>query len=431
MPLPQEQSSDKLAARNFDQAHGVRFRVTLLAIGVSILICMVFLGSYLLDGEYLLFAALLPFLLPMILFGYLIWRTGRYRYVLLYLLFVYTTMGLFNLISSPVYLLDAFFIPVMSGLAFLILHVRHAALAVLYLLLLYFSTALTVYYFEPFPVLYSNDDVASLVIGFVAALIGSVTIFYYFARAYQASSASLGNSLIALSKANDDNHLMLQVLSHDFKNHLQRLLMEIDAGERELGGDRASLRFDSLRANVRHLAGLLDEVQEVRKLVEVDEVAIAELPLSLAAKKMELLFRQQLLQKNLRLVFEPHDNLVLRVNADVFLHIILANILSNALKFSPLGGLIRISARKLSTANEVVIINQAERQHLENLTKVQAGSRVIESREGTDHESGQGVGSSIVRRFCQLHGIGFSIDAVVDAHSDYLTVSSRLSISPG
>lgn len=431
MTLPQEQSSDKLAARNYDQAHQVRVQVALLAIGVSILICLVFLGSYLLDGEYLLFAALLPFLLPMILFGYLIWRTGHYRYVLLYLLFIYTTMGLFNLTSSPTYLVDAFFIPAMAGLAFLILRVRHAALAVLYLLLLYLVTALTVYYFEPFPVLYGNENVVSLVIGFVAALLGSVTIFYYFARAFQENSESLGNSLIALSKANDDNHLMLQVLSHDFKNHLQRLLMEIDAGEREFGGDRASQRFDSLRSNIRVLAGLLDEVQEVRNLVEVDDAGIAELPLSLAVKKMELLFRQQLLQKNLRLVFEPHDNLLLRVNADVFLHIILANILSNALKFSPLGGLVRISARKLSASNEVIIINQAERQHLENLAKVKAGSRVIESREGTDQESGQGVGSSIVQRFCLLHGIGFSIDTEVDTRSDYLTVSCRLSISPG
>ncbi len=165
--------------------------------------------------------------------------------------------------------------------------------------------------------------------------------------------------------------------------------MEIDAGEREFGGDRASQRFDSLRSNIRVLAALLDEVQEVRNLVEVDDAGIAELPLSLAVKKMELLFRQQLLQKNLRLVFEPHDNLLLRVNADVFLHIILANILSNALKFSPLGGLVRVSARKLSASNEVIIINQAERQHLENLAKVKAGSRVIESREGTDQESGQ------------------------------------------
>lgn len=429
MSLPHDQASNLLAARNYDQARRVRVRVALAAISVSIIISLLFVVSYLWNEEYLLLSAvLLPLLLPLTALGYLIWRTGRYRYVLAYVLSFFTIMGLFNLASTPTYLVDVFLIPMMSGIAFLTLHIRHAVLSVLYLLLLYAITALTVYYFEPIPVLYSNDNVGSLVVGFVGATIGSIVIFYYFSRAYRESSESLGNSLIALSKANDDNHLLLQVLSHDFKNYLQRMLMDIDVGERELNDERATARFESLRVSIRNLSGLLGEVQEVRNLVANDDAMVAELSLSLAVKKMELLFRQQLLQKKLRLVFEPGDELVVRVNADVFLHIILANILSNALKFSPLDSDVCIRATRFNDQGEITITNQAGRQHYANLAKIKAGSVKIASSVGTDHESGQGVGSSIVRRFCRLHGIGFSIDTGKENSNDVLTVISRLTV---
>lgn len=74
-----EPFSNLPTAQHYDQARRVRVKVALAAIAVSILVCLLFIGSYLLRGEYLLITAvLLPFLVPLCILGYLIWRTGRY-----------------------------------------------------------------------------------------------------------------------------------------------------------------------------------------------------------------------------------------------------------------------------------------------------------------------------------------------------------------
>jgi len=427
--MPQAISDKLFAAKNYDHAQRPRVRVALAAITVSLLICMAFMVSYVINGDwFLLLAVLFPFFLPLTLLGYLIWKTRRYRYVLIYVFFFFTTMGLFNLLSSPTYLVDVFLIPVISGIAFLVLRVRQALMLVLYLMLLYAVTAVVVYFYEPFPVLYSNDSVTSLVVGFVAALLGSIAIFYFFARAYQESSEALSSSLIALRKANDDNNLLIQVLSHDFKNYLQRMLMDIDAGKRQLTDEKALQGFDGLQSSISQLSDLLDEVQLVRDLAAENESSNNQVPLTLAAKKMEMVFRQQLLQKQLTLGCQDSAGLVLNVNADVFLHIILANLLSNAVKFSPMGSEISIVAGQQGDRGDIRISNQAEPQHRQNLNSIIAGARSVDSQTGTDAETGQGLGSGIVRSFCRRNDIGFAIAAADDASTGRLRVTARLSV---
>lgn len=119
---------------------------------------------------------------------------------------------------------------------------------------------------------------------------------------------------------------------------------------------------------------------------------------------------------------------MLKVNSDVFLHIILANILSNALKFSPPGGEVALTAISDAGKAEISVVNRAEKQHRENLVRISKGARGVESRAGTGSETGQGIGSSIVRRFCRLHGIGFSINIGEESSGNYLDVTSRLSV---
>ncbi|HTR01425.1 MAG TPA: hypothetical protein VMH83_15615, partial [Candidatus Acidoferrum sp.] len=316
-------------------AEALRIKVTLVLLKVMIVACVAFIVSYVASGKFALIPWLaIPFLLPSLALHHLLTKQRKYRYILWFLIYLFTALGLMKLTSAPDYLVDLFLIPTYIGACFLVLRHQHAVPMVVYLLAIYAVAAAVVYRFHPFPILYTNDNLSSVVTGFVLSIIGSTVTFYVFSKSYQQNSDRLSDTLYTLGKVNDDNKLLINVVTHDFRNYLTRLVLLIDICKSK-SDDGSTLReLDNLEDAIHKLSELIGDVQTVRDLSS-DKARQTTKPVAFGEmlKKIDLIFRHQMVVKQLAFDKAGVQPLTLDVNPDIFTHIILSNLIGNAIKF--------------------------------------------------------------------------------------------------
>jgi K+-sensing histidine kinase KdpD len=335
-----------------------------------------------------------------------------------------------KLTTSPDYLVDLFLLPAYIGAAFLMLRYRHAALMVVYLLALFGAAAAIVYWFQPFEVIYTNDNVSSLRTGFVLSIIVSTAMCFAFAWNYQRNADRLSDSLYTLGKVNDDNQLLMNVVSHDVRNYLGRLVLLIDLAKSRTEGGARLEELDNLDSTIQELTRLVTDLPVVRNLSAgsarnaTQTVAFDEI-----MKKTDLIFRHLMVEKQLAFDKSAVQPMLLQVNPDIFTHIILSNLIGNAIKFSSQGGTIALGLQEQRGRKVLTITNQAPVAHLPNLRRVAGGEPVTSSLPGTHQEQGQGLGISILRRFCRLYGIEFTMSVDAAPGQDLCTVRSALAFS--
>jgi signal transduction histidine kinase len=206
------------------------------------------------------------------------------------------------------------------------------------------------------------------------------------------------------SKKIDD---LFRVLFHDLANPLGRIAIGISIAKKQLpdaennrGLEIASLASDSM----------MEITQNIRRMYAVSKgkgnVDLTLTPLNSAVAYILKLHSSDLERKQIKLAyhFAKNEGLNLLVEPISFNNQVLGNILSNAIKFSPPGSEINLTAYPLthnSFAIEVkdngigmpqVLINQ-----LFDLNKKT-------TRPGTNGESGTGFGMHIMKSFVEMYG---------------------------
>ncbi len=90
---------------------------------------------------------------------------------------------------------------------------------------------------------------------------------------------------------------------------------------------------------------------------------------------------------------------------------IVLNLVSNALKFTPKGGLVSVTARAQGQDLEIVVSDSGVGIATEDLTRL---GRPYEQAGGSEQRAmGTGLGLSLVRAFAELHGGGMSIESAL------------------
>ena len=99
------------------------------------------------------------------------------------------------------------------------------------------------------------------------------------------------------------------------------------------------------------------------------------------------------------------------------------NLLSNALKFTPRGGAVTITARGDGRVLEIVVTDTGVGIAREDLTRL---GRPFEQAGGSEQrQAGSGLGLSLVRAFARLHGGDMEITSVV---GEGTTVTVRMPV---
>jgi len=128
-------------------------------------------------------------------------------------------------------------------------------------------------------------------------------------------------------------------------------------------------------------------------------------------------------KKEIKVNFDIPENLVVFADGNM-LDVIIRNLVSNAVKFTPIGGSITISAKQYSNKSILISIKDTgigmSKTMIENLFRLDANT----SRRGTEGELSTGLGLILCKDFVEKHGGALRVESEEGKGSTFLVLFS-------
>ena len=225
-------------------------------------------------------------------------------------------------------------------------------------------------------------------------------------------------ALEAAAAASQSKSQFLAAMSHELRTPLNAIIGFSEMLSREMFGT-LDVRYRDYAANIydsgRHLLGLINDVLDFSKLeagrFELQDDAIEIEQIISETVKM---IGQQAERGGLRLIQDLPPQLP-RIHADSRrVRQILLNLISNAIKFTPEGGEIKISANITDGELTLTIADTGIGMSADDIPKALTPFGQIDSRLSRKYD-GTGLGLPLSKRLIELHGGTLAIDSVVGA----------------
>jgi len=210
-----------------------------------------------------------------------------------------------------------------------------------------------------------------------------------------------------LERKNQAHRELLQVLCHDLQNPLGSIF-----GFAEVLENKPDYLAEFLPYITRAALGGLDVIDLVRnfrsfeeKTVQLENISLAEV-----ARDLPPLLDAKLRAKGIKLHINLDEDLIVRAERTSLVHSVLANLLTNAIKFSHRDKEVVLGAHKeggrvrLWVEDQGIGIPERILRDLFDVTKKT-------NRPGTEQEGGTGFGMPLVKRFVELYGGTMEIES--------------------
>ncbi|HMF83730.1 MAG TPA: ATP-binding protein [Acidimicrobiia bacterium] len=221
----------------------------------------------------------------------------------------------------------------------------------------------------------------------------------------QWARASEREHIVAARLAQTDHQKgeFLALVSHELRTPLTAVKGFVDTvllhWER-LADDRRRELLTRASSNADELGRLVRQLMEFGR-TESGPIEIAPDTLDVAAAVDVALCGIAPVTAQHRMAVDVPDALAVDADADAFNHV-LVNLLTNAVKFSPTGSTVSISARR--DDSEVVVSVADEGPGIAPEEQERIFDRFYQSRNGNHHARGTGIGLTIAQRFTAQHG---------------------------
>ena len=184
---------------------------------------------------------------------------------------------------------------------------------------------------------------------------------------------------------------------------LEKLFGEINAKQEDYLGD--------IYSSGKHLLGLINDILDLSK-VEAGrmDLELSEFDLPAAMSNALTLVRERAQRHNVKLHLGIDPTLTEVVADERKLKQILVNLLTNAVKFTPDGGRIDVSARREPDAFAISVRDTGIGIAAEDQEAVFEEFRQV-GRDYTNKQEGTGLGLTLTRRFVELHGGRIWVDS--------------------
>ena len=209
--------------------------------------------------------------------------------------------------------------------------------------------------------------------------------------------------------------LFLQAVSHDLRNPLGVISMgtslmrkNLSSGNNDVGSLYQIL--DTIERNTANMDRMISDLLDVERMVNGKlTLKLGKYDICAILRECEELFAPVLASKSISMTIETgHEPIFAEVDHDRVLQV-LSNLIGNALKFTPNGGDVKLSARKKATKIEISVTDN--------------GPGIPEDKK-----------SEIFKRFSQVnsntgHGLGLGLFIskwIVEAHGGRIGVVSEL-----
>ncbi|MBS1982529.1 MAG: HAMP domain-containing histidine kinase [Bdellovibrionales bacterium] len=247
----------------------------------------------------------------------------------------------------------------------------------------------------------------------LAALVPALTLDFYhreeqvrLQQIIDEQTRDLKNSNENLAKTGKEKDYLFKTLTHDISTPLQILSYKVEAQKRDpiqnlekfLGSvENVAKRISMLVTQVK----LFHSLQFEKFSLKLDSANLLD-----CVQQVETLFEDMLQRKGIKIEYDAEElrRIFVVVHVESFTSSVLANIISNAIKFSYVNGKISISAR--STDSNSVCISIEDRgmgmpaSILEQIYDFDSQT----SRPGTQNEKGTGFGVPIVQKILSTYG---------------------------
>ena len=209
----------------------------------------------------------------------------------------------------------------------------------------------------------------------------------------------LRRSRQAVARISRERKELLHMLCHDLANPLGAI-----AGFLEIA-DTPEYLF-KVKRHISQAAGAgLAIIALIRKMQALEEgkIIIQAVSLPDAVRESAAMLGNMIARKEIKLELQLEPGAMVRAEATSLVNSVLNNLLTNAVKFSPRGGRIRVALQagagraQLAVRDEGIGMPPALLRDLFDLRKTT-------SRPGTEGESGTGFGMPLVRRFMRSYG---------------------------
>ncbi|HXH30060.1 MAG TPA: HAMP domain-containing sensor histidine kinase [Bacteriovoracaceae bacterium] len=198
---------------------------------------------------------------------------------------------------------------------------------------------------------------------------------------------------------------LFRVLFHDLANPLGRLSIGLTLAKKK---DDPSVMVRGLEISEEASNTMLEITQNIRNLYALRKGKAGLVPvlssLSEALEYIESIYARDIKNKSLQLVYDRQKNRGVKVLVEPvsFKNQVLANIISNAIKFSPEGGKIVITVRPENQNHLAIEVSDDGIGMPEHMLQTVFELNKKTSRPGTNGEQGTGFGMYIMKSYMDM-----------------------------
>jgi len=257
----------------------------------------------------------------------------------------------------------------------------------------------------PIIFLSANTDKEGVVKGFQLGAVDYITkpfnAFEVMARVETQVDLKLSQKIIL--KQNQTQQELLHILCHDLMNSVGvvQSFLNLKAYDEELTEED-----DYMLMAINNAVDVITLVRQLRSIEEKKvKIKLELLDLREMIDTSCSMVREKAAHKNIELLIEVDESCHVLVEKTSFVNSVLNNLLTNAIKFSHVGGKIIIAAHS-NTANHSLILSVQDFGvgMPEALANAVFDVEKQTSRPGTEGEQGTGFGMPLVKRFIESYG---------------------------
>jgi len=255
----------------------------------------------------------------------------------------------------------------------------------------------------------------------IAILLAIMVILgVYLLRRLRISSLKLEEKNLVITKQNmeldtmnSNKDRLMSIIAHDLRGTMGNQITAIDVLNRVEASGLKDFDRKKLMGNLKHSATysleLLENLLHWSRLVENESYFHPEkISLNTIVSGCISLFDETAVLKKISIEKKMDDGIVLYADR-LMLEAIIRNLFTNAIKFTPPGGKISISAYKESETIRFEIVDNGMGMTAEQLEKILHNGGF--STRGTANEKGAGIGMTLVREFTALHKGDLNIES--------------------
>jgi len=209
-------------------------------------------------------------------------------------------------------------------------------------------------------------------------------------------------------------------VAHDLRAPLRaisgfsRILLEESSNRLDAEGIRY---LNIIQSDIKKMGNLIDDLLTLSRLGR-RQMRIIDLEMDELARSVSAALQEKEPQRNLQVLFSPMPPG--RGDRDM-LQLVLENLLGNALKFTPLGGAVRVTARRTDEGVRIAVSDTGPGIPGEHLTGIFERFRQVSTADSRRLQ-GTGLGLAIVKHIVHAHGGKIWAESEVGQGSTFIFV---------